>query len=516
MQRWLAAGVAGCAILAAFALAGSPEGSAASPRPELEYLKVVNRAGPPRDPEALFLLMGQFANANRAREGAEFIDALRRDFDPRLDAPHKALYLSAAALLRAQAAGDVPLLQRPGWVRETVAMIDDAKRLGEDRMFIPYWVSGVVRSQLPGFFGQGEAARADLEWCVDHADRAPHAGWLREIHYQLATLDSGARREGEAQRHLALSGYRELGKTVTFVTPFSEDARAGHRFSQRRIAEIVPGRVFELSGFEFTEYYFVVSDDGRELIGIDAGTRDDSARAAYTALREAHPALPPLTTILVTHSHWDHIGGHRYFESLDPRPRFVARANYAEEIRADLMAPRVYMGNFFGERYDPEAVRSFRPDRTIEAATELRIGGTRLRLTPISGGETHDGMFISAPDLGVLFVGDFIMPYLGAPFVDEGDLDGLFKAIDLVAMSDAKYLLHGHAPLNRIFRSAHMLNDMKSSRLASRASRRRNHPRHGARAAAAGEPDSTRTARGRSRYAHRLSRHARERDQPHL
>jgi hypothetical protein len=48
--------------------------------------------------------------------------------------------------------------------------------------------------------------------------------------------------------------------------------RAGHAFAPRRIAEIVPGRVYVLSGFEFTEYYFVVSDDGRQLIGIDAGT----------------------------------------------------------------------------------------------------------------------------------------------------------------------------------------------------------------------------------------------------
>lgn len=29
------------------------------------------------------------------------------------------------------------------------------------------------------------------------------------------------------------------------------------------------------------------------------------------------------------------------------------------------------------------------------------------------GGETHDAMFIHLPDLGVMFVGDFIMPYLG-------------------------------------------------------------------------------------------------------
>ena len=46
----------------------------------------------------------------------------------------------------------------------------------------------------------------------------------------------------------------------------SEEVATGHAFSPRRISEILPGRVYALSGFEFTEYYFVVSDDRRELI----------------------------------------------------------------------------------------------------------------------------------------------------------------------------------------------------------------------------------------------------------
>jgi hypothetical protein len=46
-----------------------------SSRPELEYLKAVNSAAPPQDPQLLFLLMGEFANANQQPEGAEFLSA---------------------------------------------------------------------------------------------------------------------------------------------------------------------------------------------------------------------------------------------------------------------------------------------------------------------------------------------------------------------------------------------------------------------------------------------------------
>lgn len=49
--------------------------SAAATRPDLDYLKAVNQAGPPQDPQLLFLLMAQYASANRQAEGAEFFSA---------------------------------------------------------------------------------------------------------------------------------------------------------------------------------------------------------------------------------------------------------------------------------------------------------------------------------------------------------------------------------------------------------------------------------------------------------
>ena len=460
-SRRLFAGAAAAAVLATLALGSDARKPAGSHRPELEYLKTVNRAGPPRDPQLLFLLMGQFGNANQPREGAEFLSSLMSDFAPQLSDVQKALYLSATALLRAQAAADISLLGRWQWVRATIRMLDEAKRLSAGEVFIVRWVSGTVRAQLPGFFDQRAIAFADLSWCLEHASAAPHGGWLREIHHQLASIYRSSDPRAAAE-HLRRSGYKDYDKLVTFVTPNSVDPASGHKFADRRIAEVIPGRVYALSGFEFTEYYFFVSEDRRELIAIDAGTRPDSAQAAYEAVRASFPALPPLTTVLVTHAHWDHVGGHRYFRSLKPSPRFIARANYAEEIQASVNAPGGFARHFFGERFDLNDVASFRPDATVDRRSEIKLGGTRVELIPVQGGETRDGLFIHLPELGVLFVGDFIMPYLGAPFVEEGDLDGLFKAIDLVAEKNPKYLLHGHEPLTRIFDSPAMLVVMKA------------------------------------------------------
>ena len=437
----------------------SPSGSH---RPELEYLKAVNSVAPPRDPQLLFLLMAQYANANMQGEGAEFFSARMKEFGPRLTDAQKALYLSAIGLLRAQHAPAVSLLHRVGYVKDTIAMLEQAKELSGGQIFVVNWVAGVVDAQLPSFFHQRKAAQNELAWCVENIDKAPQAGWLREVYYHLGKLALADGQQVKAQDYMRRSGYTDFNRPITLSTPFSEDVLSGHAFSPRRIAEIVPGRVYALSGFEFTEYYFVVSDDGRELIGIDAGTRPDSAKAAYEALRGYAPSLPELTTVFITHSHWDHIGGHSYFRALNPRLRFYARSNYQEEVARELDGPGIFAKRFFGERFNLEDVRSFKPDITIDHRTELTIGGTRIELIPVQGGETHDAMFIHLPGQGVLFVGDFIMPYLGAPFEEEGDLQGLLDAIDIVVQKHPQRLLHGHEPLTRNFASPSMLAQLKT------------------------------------------------------
>src|SRR5258708_4300769 len=315
-------------------------GEASSHRSELEYLKAVNSVAPPRDPQLLFLLMAQYSNAKLREEGAEFFSARLQEFGPRLTDAQKALYLSAIGLLRAQHASSVSLLHRVGYVKETIAILEQAKQLSGGKIFVVNWIAGIVHTELPGVFHQRKAAEAELAWCVENADKAPHAGWLREIYHHLGKLALAEGEQAKAHDYLRRSGYKDFERPITLITPFSEDVASGHAFAPRRISEIVPGRVYALSGFEFTEYYFVVSDDRRELIGIDAGTRPDSAKAAYEALRSYAPNFPELTPTSITHSHWDHIGGHTYFRALNPKPRFYVRSNYQEEINGEINAPQ--------------------------------------------------------------------------------------------------------------------------------------------------------------------------------
>jgi glyoxylase-like metal-dependent hydrolase (beta-lactamase superfamily II) len=395
-------------------------------------------------------------------EGAEFFSARLKEFDPRLTPVQKSLYLSIIGLLRAQRAPSVSLLHRYGYVKETIAILDQAKQLSGGQVFVVNWIAGIVHTELPGFFNQKKAAQEELTWCVENSGKAPHAAWVREVYRHLGKLALSDGDRAKAEEYLRRSGYPDFDYPITLATPFSEEKASGHTFAPRHIAEVVPHRVYVLSGFEFTEYYFVVSSDRQQLIGIDAGTRPDSAKTAYEALRAYAPDLPELTTIFVTHAHWDHVGGHSYFRSLNSHPKFYGRGNYPEEFERQFNGPEVFASQFFGERFKAEDVRSYKPDIAIDNRTDLDIGGSKFELIPAHGGETHDAMLIYLPDEKVMFMGDVIMPYLGAPFDEDGDLQGLLDAIDVVVSRNPQHLLHGHEPLTRVFSSPLILSYLKT------------------------------------------------------
>src|SRR5258708_3712517 len=162
----LAAGFLSCFSSNRTTRAGANQNQSGSSRPELDYLKAVNSAAPPKDRQLLFLLMGAYANANQQAEGVEFLSARLDQFGPLLSDAQKALYLSAIGLLRAQHASSVSLLRRIGYLKDTIAILDQAKQLSGGQVFVVNWIAGIVHTELPSFFHQRKAAQDELAWCV--------------------------------------------------------------------------------------------------------------------------------------------------------------------------------------------------------------------------------------------------------------------------------------------------------------------------------------------------------------
>ena len=64
----------------------------------------MNSVAPLKDPELMFILMGEFASSNLQDEGADFFSARLKEVEPQLTPVQKSLYLGIIRLLRAQQA----------------------------------------------------------------------------------------------------------------------------------------------------------------------------------------------------------------------------------------------------------------------------------------------------------------------------------------------------------------------------------------------------------------------------
>lgn len=424
------------AIAIGAGLVASPHAVAADrpimPDLELEALKEAVR-WPKADVTAVMALAGRLMAGRRDAEGLAYFR------ERAASEPDRGLFLALEGVFQVRQAGDVSLFRRVAWVNDAVAKLDRAVALEPG---LPHYLRGVVLAGLPARFGKAQAAVEDLTWMLENKERFP-VGLRRGAYYGLAQAYTTLGREPDARQALARSGASRLDTTQpVFIADFSLSARDGFRFRPPRLVELAPG-VHVAQGFDFGDIGFVSTDEG--IVAIDAGTTEETARGALEALRRV--TSRPITHVILTHAHWDHIGG--LGALLESNPRVIAQAAFVEELGI-VNGTGVPFRYFFGaagsgRRYE------VRPHHLVREPETLTVGGTRFVLYPAHGGETADALLIHVPDRGALFVGDAFMPYLGAPFVAEGSAEGLFETIALIRTLQPRVLVHGHPPLTDIY-----------------------------------------------------------------
>jgi len=424
------------AIAVGVGLVAGPRATAADrpivPDLELEALKEAV-SWPRADVAAVMTLAGRLMAGRRDAEGFAYFS------ERAASAPGRGLFLALQGVFQARQADSVSLFRRVAWVNDAVAKLDRAVVLDPG---LPRYLRGVVLAGLPERFGKAQTAVEDLTWVLDNKARFP-IGLRRGVYYGLAQAYSTLGREAQARDSLARSGASRLDAAQpVFIADFSVSARDGFRFRSPRLVELAPG-VHVAQGFDFADISFVSTDEG--VVAIDAGTTEETARAALQALRRV--TSRPITHVILTHAHWDHIGG--LGALLDSNPQVIAQAAFADEQRI-VNRSGVRFQYFFGtagsgRRYD------VRPNHLVREPETLTVGGTRFVLYPAHGGETSDALLIHVPDRGTLFVGDAFMPYLGAPFVAEGSAEGLFETTALIRSLQPRLLVHGHPPLTEVY-----------------------------------------------------------------
>ena len=332
---------------------------------------------------------------------------------------------------------------------DTFEILDQAQSLAPNDPLV-HWSSGLIYAQVPELFGKRTEALSELLWLVERPELEPTPGFYRDVYLFLSKLYADQGETELADRYLTKSGYEDYEPSALFMGWFATTEDDGLSFAPTPwVEEIVPERVFAVRGFGFSDLHFVVSDDGRELISIDAGHQPYSMEAGHRFLMDRYPDLPPLTTAFITHAHWDHVGGFSYLKSLDSGVTVYGRDNYAGTV-ARVLRNHTYH-QIRGDRFDSEWVSEYAPDLAIGDLTEVTIGGTMFELVPVTGGETEDALLIHAPTLGTLFMGDALMPFYGEPWVEEGFIDDAMDTMDEALRRQPEYILHGHVGITAIY-----------------------------------------------------------------
>jgi len=323
-------------------------------------------------------------------------------------------------------------------VETGVARLNDAasRDLGPAQYY-----RGLALAGLPAEAGHAEQAVADLEFVIAVRDQFP-GNMIRAAYNGLAAAYAATGQDDLAAKATADSGLSSAPPEARlqfaggWVT-----AADGYRFTSPRLVELTPG-VQVAQGYDFGDFAFVRTASG--VVAIDAGTAQERVAAALAA---AGLLAGDVSHVILTHSHFDHAGGIGGLTG--PGTQVIAHAGFPSELRRQ-------RGNPIPFRYFTGSVAGALPphvevDQLVAEQTKLPVGGTELVLYPTTGGETSDALMVYLPASGVLFAGDVMMPYLGAPFFAEGSPDGLLDALSLVTEIGPRVLVHGHTTLTELF-----------------------------------------------------------------
>jgi hydroxyacylglutathione hydrolase len=170
-----------------------------------------------------------------------------------------------------------------------------------------------------------------------------------------------------------------------------------------------------------TNCYVVRADDAaREAVVVDPG---------YEGVRPAQD----VAAILVTHCHWDHLGGIAELAEATGAPV------YMPDREADVLAdPEAF--------YPGHAIRGYRPDVRLRGDETFQAAGLTFETIPVPG---HSPGHVAYSTDGALFSGDVLFAgSVGRTDLPFGDWDTLVDSIRMLfdRLPPETVVFPGHGP----------------------------------------------------------------------
>jgi glyoxylase-like metal-dependent hydrolase (beta-lactamase superfamily II) len=149
----------------------------------------------------------------------------------------------------------------------------------------------------------------------------------------------------------------------------------------------------------------------------------------------------PVVKVIVTHYHADHVFGLQYFK--EQGAEIIAPSGAEEYLHSPAAEERLEERRFSLEPWVNEETHLVWPDRYVDAALDLKVGGVTFRMTVIGDAHSDADMTVYVTDDKVLYSGDVIFEGR-VPFLGSANTKLWLNVLDEMNSADLAALVSGH------------------------------------------------------------------------
>ena len=158
-----------------------------------------------------------------------------------------------------------------------------------------------------------------------------------------------------------------------------------------------------------------------------------------------HTSLP-ISHVIVTHYHADHIYGLQVFKSAGAR--ILAHVRAREYLQSDNARLRLEASRQELAPWVDAHTRLVDADDWLDGDRVVTVGGVAFDIRHVGPSHTPEDLVVYLPDRKLLFAGDLV--FRGRiPFVGQADSRQWVKALEVLLGFDAAVVVPGHGPLSR-------------------------------------------------------------------
>ena len=186
---------------------------------------------------------------------------------------------------------------------------------------------------------------------------------------------------------------------------------------------------------------FVVTPAG--VVVIDALGSPALAERLVAQIRKV--TARPITHVIVTHYHADHIYGLQTFKALGAR--IIAHAAAKEYLNSETAQQRLEVSRVELAPWVNEDTRLVAADEWLAGDKSLQVGGVDFQIKIVGPSHTPEDLVVYLPQEKVLFAGDLVFRSR-IPYVGKADSRHWIAALKTLLGFEADVIVPGHGPLS--------------------------------------------------------------------